>query len=390
MKFRVQKRWQLLSLATLPFYGFANEVVFIAQGEGKPLWLTQFSDGDPATDVKVIAPEEDHSQHMQTDPGIEQTQQSAHMQHGHDAGMLMFEYRFMRMYQQGLLQGTKSVAPEAVLQDAQDTARWVDANGEPIMSIGTEMTMDMHMFMVMYSMTDKLTLTAMTNYLVNDMSMLMRPMDDMGPGHTMPMATITDWSGMFMESAGIGDTQVGMTYKLDDYLLFDPLLTVSVSLPTGSIDQADTTGVLPYDMQLGSGSYDLLVGYGMGNMWNSWHVGTEAKYLWRTCDNEQGYRLGDRYSIEGYVKYHLKTNTTLRSSVKHEDWGKIRGRDDRIDDNPNYYGGMRTDLWIGASQTLPFGFALDFHYGLPLHQKLNEVQMQTDWQMQVGISWMWM
>lgn len=385
MKFRIGKYCNLLGLTTISLCGLGNNMA-LASGE-PTLQLTQFSPGE--SDITIVAPE-DHSQHMEPAPTPSPATESPHANHGGDAGMFMIEYRFMSMFQQGLLAGTQSITPETVLQQARDTGRWVDANGEPIMSIGTEMTMNMHMFMVMYAPTDKLTLMAMSNVLSNTMTMLMVPMDDMGGGHLMPMQTITEWSSMQMESSGIGDSQIAITYKLDDYLLFDPLLTVSVNLPTGSIDQEDATGVLPYDMQLGSGSYDFLLGYSMGNMWESWHVGADARYLWRSCDNEQGYNLGDRYSIEGFIQYHLPTRTTLRASVKHNTWDKIQGRDLRIDDNPNYYGGMRSDMWLGIKQELPFDFYTDFQFGLPLHQKLDEVQMQTDWQIQAGFGWMWM
>lgn len=398
--FHVHNRWSLLGLAMIPYCGFGSDFSF-TQSDRTPL-LAQFSVSDLGQQQDQYLSADTlplKNIHRRKNRGTA-TQTGSHSKHKlpvlengrtmetiheHDSGTLMFEYRFMRMFQQGLLKGAKSVTPEEILQEAQDTNRWVDANGEALMGIGTEMTMDMHMFMAMYSPTEKLSLMVMLNYLTNNMSMLMRPMDGM-----MPMVEITEWESIFMESAGIGDTQVAMKYKLDDYFPFDPLLTVGVSLPTGSIDKSDETGVLPYNMQLGSGTYDLLVAYGMDNMWENWHFGGEAKYLWRTLDNAQGYRLGDRYSIESFLKYDLPTKTTLRGSVKHESWDEIHGRDDRIIDNPNYYGGMRTDLWIGVSQALPFGFTVEFNYGLPINQKLNEVQMQTDWQMQVGLGWMWM
>lgn len=385
MKFRMGNARRLLGLTAISFFGFGNHHVSAASE--LPFQLAQFSPGESEI---IILDETDHSQHVQPVTSPTPAPEATPTHHGGDAGMFMIEYRFMSMFQQGLLEGTKSITPETVLQQAQDTGRWVDANGEPLMSIGTEMTMNMHMFMVMYAPTDKLTLMAMSNILSNSMTMLMLPMNEMGDNGLMPMQTITEWSSMEMASSGLGDTQVALTYKLDDYVLFDPLLTVGVNLPTGDIDQADATGVLPYDMQLGSGTYDFLIGYGMGNMWESWHFGADARYLWRSCDNVQGYNLGDRYSIEGYIKYHLSTGTTLRASVKHETWDKVQGRDLRIDDNPNYYGGMRSDMWVGVKQELFFGLYADFHFGFPLHQKLDEVQMKTDWQMQAAVGWMWM
>lgn len=401
-----RKRWGLVSLACFPFWCSAADFTF----SDSPSFMVAQDDANQQRGVTTVSTgdEMDHSQHM----GHAMKKEEAHVHHGHGAGMWMFEYRFMRMYQEGLQQGTKSISAADFL-DQSAQGLWVDADGGEIMAAGTDMTMDMHMFMAMYSFTDKLTLMVMGNYLANEMNMIMTPMDigdgagmgdgmDMGSGTDMGDGTDMNAGGdfmpmsshydtMFMESSGIGDTQLAMMYKLDDYLLYSPLLTVGINIPTGSIDETDSTGeVMPYDMQLGSGSYDLLTAFGIANMWNAWHVGAEASYLWRTCDNDQGYRLGNRWTVEGFVKYHLPTKTVLRTAVKHADWGKIEGRDPRISDNPNYYGGMRSDLWLGLSQELPWGVTAEAHYSVPLHQNLDGVQMPVEWQMQLALGWMWM
>ena len=386
-----RKHWGLLSLTCFPLWCSAADYAL----SSTPSLVLAQNDATKQRGVTTVSTSDamDHSQHTGHDMS-----QDAHVHHGHGAGMWMFEYRFMRMYQEGLQQGTESISPEDFL--AQSAAgRWVNADGGEIMAAGTDMTMDMHMFMAMYSFTDKLTFMVMANYLANEMNMIMTPMEmgdgagtgdgmDMG-GDFMPMASHYDT--MYMESAGLGDTQLAMMYKLDNYLLYNPLLTLGVNLPTGSIDEASETGVvLPYEMQLGSGSYDLLAAFGISNKWDDWQAGTEASYLWRTCDNDQGYRLGDRWTMEGFVKYQLRTKTTLRTAVKYADWGKIQGRDKRLSDNPDYYGGMRADLWLGVSQELAGGFTAEAHYSVPLHQKLNGVQMPVEWQMQLALGWMWM
>jgi hypothetical protein len=308
-------------------------------------------------------------------------------QHTHDDSMWMIEYHYMRMNQDGLLAGTQSIKPQTVLDQAAMTGKWTYADGTPLDMVAENMTMDMHMFMLMYAPTSKVTLMGMLNYLDNNMDMLMRMDMDMGGG--MPMATMPMYSTMSMSSSGLGDTQLQLSYKLDDYLLFNPLLTLGVSLPTGSIDEKNSNGAyLPYNMQLGSGSYDILASYGMSNRWQRWHFGGDASYLWHTAHNSHSYSLGDKWTAQGFLKYHFPSNTTIETAVKYNGWSKIDGRDERIRENPNYYGGTRTDFWLAINQDLPRGFALQGRFGIPMYQKLNGVQSETDWIAEFAASWM--
>ena len=110
------------------------------------------------------------------------------------------------------------------------------------MMIPTSMTMDMHMVMAMYGITDRLTVMAMGTYVANTMKMIM----DMGP-----MRSISSVAPMV--TSGVGDTEVRGIYKINKYLVG----SLGLSLPTGSINEkVDTMGKeyrAPYDMQLGSG-----------------------------------------------------------------------------------------------------------------------------------------
>ncbi len=114
------------------------------------------------------------------------------------------------------------------------------------MMIPTSMTMDMHMVMVMYGITDRLTVMAMANYQANEMKMIM----DMGP-------TMGIFPSAPMSTSGFGDTELRGMYRIDKYLVG----SLGLSLPTGSIkERSDVMGMIfraPYDMQLGSGTYDL-------------------------------------------------------------------------------------------------------------------------------------
>jgi hypothetical protein len=101
---------------------------------------------------------------MQHDQGDTDEQ----MDHGHGKGMWMFEYEFMGMHMEGLLDGTDSV-------DSRDISGALPGPipSKDYMMSPTEMRMDMHMFMLMYGLTDKISIMGMFSYLDNEMDMVM-------------------------------------------------------------------------------------------------------------------------------------------------------------------------------------------------------------------------
>ena len=70
--------------------------------------------------------------------------------HAHPAGMWMVNYKFMHMAMDGLRDGTRNVPVDKVSP--------VGSKPYGYMMTPTNMTMDMQMLMVMYGLTDRLTL----------------------------------------------------------------------------------------------------------------------------------------------------------------------------------------------------------------------------------------
>lgn len=308
----------------------------------------------------------------------------------HHAGMWMFEYRYMHMAQDGMLQKAKGVEPASLINNPD----YLDANGEQVMMVPTDMTMDMHMFMGMFDVTNKLTVMAMGNFAQNNMNMIHDASAGGHAGHTGAASGLTT---MNMTSSGLGDTQVGLMYKLDEVLLYNPILNVTLSIPTGSIDQEDDAGnVLPYDMQLGSGTYDLYASLAMSNKFDMWDFGYEAGYLYHMCDNEQNYCWGNKLQLDAWLRYSFDFGTKVRAMITHAKWDTISGEDTRISAstdfaaNPDYYGGMRSDLVLRATQDFPWGLTGLVQVGVPLHQSLDGFQLKTVYTLQAGVQWMFM
>jgi hypothetical protein len=243
----------------------------------------------------------------------------------------------------------------------------------------TRMTMDMHMLMVMYGVNDRLTLMSMTPYLRNKMEMLM----NMG---------MRDVEEPTMGTSGLGDIELRGIYKIDGPWVG----SLGLSLPSGATkEEFNTMGMRfrqPYDMQLGSGTYDLkpAMTYSAYSTDGKLNWGAQAQYTYRTSKNSNDYQLGDNLKVTTWLQ---RTFGHVTPSVRlaYSDTGRIRGEDPQIrklrdpvmgapmpDADPANYGGRRLDSLLGVSCAmgrLSFGV----EGGVPLYENLNGLQLKTKW-----------
>lgn len=294
--------------------------------------------------------------------------------HSHDAGEWMVSYRYMHMNMSGNRSGT-------------DRLRVSDVFGEGFMVAPTRMTMAMHMFGAMYAPTDRITLMAMVPYV------------------RMFMDHVTMGGTRFTtRSDGLGDVKFGGNYALvktdDQQLLFN----AAISFPTGSISQRDTTPAgpnqkLPYPMQLGSGTYDLLPGMTYTGQSGNWYWGGQAMGVIRTGTNSQGYRLGNRGTLTTWVSKYWTEWFGNSMRFEGQKWGNIHGRDSELNPamiptaDPNRRGGERIDLLLGANldgqgKWLE-GHRVGVEFGFPIYQSLDGPQLKTDWLVTVGWQYTW-
>jgi hypothetical protein len=310
-----------------------------------------------------------------------------HLHHGHNAGMWMFEYRFMRMKMDGLLDGTTELDQGEVSgTNITMTAR---APGKSYEMEPTDMTMDMHMLMVMYDVSARFTLMGMANYLKNDMGMFMQ------------MQMGSEWMEMDMprmESSGVGDTIVSALYQATDALS----LGLGVSLPTGSIDEegvmmeGEPKERLPYMMQLSSGTYDLIPSVTYNDARGAWNWGAQGAFTYRSGENANEYRLGHRLELGAWAKVAVASNAVVTGRLAYTMWGAVEGADPELDPHmspdadPDAQGGTRADVYLGASAFTDNGWLFSLEYGVPVNQNLNGPQMKTTSLLNLGVTYMMM
>jgi nitrous oxide reductase accessory protein NosL len=374
------KQGVMTSLAKWAFATEGDARKFVTDNGGK---ITSF---DEAMKVSKVESDNnadgglDHNRHM--GPGAQMIFNPAFgddIYHTHPAGMWMASYKFMHTDMSGLRDGTSNVSVDNVIP--------MKGTKYGYMMAPTKMTMDMHMVMLMYGLTDHLTLMGMTNYQDNAMDMLMNM--GMGKGNK-PEPT--------MRTGGIGDTELRGIYKISDYFVG----SIGLSIPTGNITQEFTTMGMkfraPYDMQLGSGTVDFKPALTYNDLSGdaAWNWGGQATYIHHIGRNDAGYSLGDSIKLTSWLQRALgPVSTWIRLAYSNTE--RISGRDKEIqkildpvmgapspDADPFNYGGERLDGFVGVSFAKgPFSIGIEG--GVPLYQYVNGLQLETDWFLTAGL-----
>jgi len=292
-------------------------------------------------------------------------------EHLHDKGEWMLSYRYMSMEMDGMMDG-----------DSELTSQEVFAQG--FMVTPTDMRTDMHMFGAMYAPSDKLTLMAMGSYIEKEMD-----------HQTMGGARFTT------TSEGIGDVKVSALYGIYQGNNHTVILNGGVSLPTGSVTERDKTPAsapnsitLPYPMQIGTGTVDLLPGITYTGRSGKIDWGSQYRAEIRIGDNQEDYNFGDLHQISGWTSYSFADwiSSSLRISFRTQD--DISGRDPSIGvgmvptADPGNHGGERIDLSFGVNlvgqEGILRGHRLATEISTPVYQNLNGPQMSGELMVTIG------
>ena len=270
-------------------------------------------------------------------------------------------------------------------------------------------SMDMRMLnlAVGYSFSDDFFAGVMAMYVDNRMPMRFSSM----------MANTTGQSGFTMQSKGYADTMLMAKYRLyaDDGLIPSRELSLfgGLSIPTGSIDKRNTTHplamrkkeLLPYGMQLGSGTWDPSIGILYQRSTSPWWWGIDARYTARFGHNKRGYRLGNRTQVDGYLMYQPHYAFVLYGELNGDWTGRIHGEADEALSGASGHATQgsatspyMTPLWdpansgksqlfttVGAQwQPVPLQI-VDVGVQLPLWQRMNGLQLKEKWR--VTLTW---
>ena len=308
--------------------------------------------------------------------------------HTHGAGEYMLSYRYMTMAMDGHRRGTQSLSAEDVFGLGYGVA-------------ADDMTMDMHMIGLMHAPTDKLTLMAMINFVEKEMNLSRKPAHGMGGPGGMMMGGMGGHHGghggssFSHASSGLGDVTISGIYKIKDANRRRILLNLGLGLPTAGVEEKDHGMLLPYGMQLGSGTWDLKPGITWLGQCENYSLGAQAMGTIRLEDeNDAGYALGDRLNLTAWAARTLNESVSASLRLSYTSADTIEGHFSSHHGHaaPPFiqgnYGGNYLEGGIGLNfqvrQGALKGHRLAIEGIFPLAQDLNGVGMERDYSVIAG------
>ena len=293
--------------------------------------------------------------------------------HIHKKGEWMLSYTYMDMMMQGNRTGTAN---------ADDNTVYKSYGMAP-----ETMTMQMHMAMLMYGVTDRLTLMAMGGYSVYNMNMNMSNNMPYMPGMSMGQMTMQSMS------SGFTDTRVSALYNFSNKATQRIIGSLGINMPTGTIMATGTTMLgdnqrVPYDMQPGTGSFGIVPGITYVRTYTAFSFGADAGADVKLNKNSIGYKDGNVYHAGAWAGYKFLPFVTGSLRAEYVNTGKITGSDPQIaipifeandpTANTANYGGQWVNVYAGLNfhinKPMWSKFSLLMEYGLPVYQNLNGVQ----------------
>ena len=299
--------------------------------------------------------------------------------HSHKKGEWMFSYRNMSMEMSGLRSEKFKLSNNEIFNNN------LNESGGNYMNAPQDMIMNMHMFGMMYGLSNHTTLMVMLPYLKNSMTLKYR-----APS-----------GGEFnSQSEGLGDIKITALHLLKHTEHGNLHLINGLSIPTGEIEETgvlpnDSSVRLPYTMQLGTGS----LGYILGVNWlehrknKSW--GTQIKSTFTTEDNENDYRVGNKYEFNTWFSESINSETSYSLRLNLQSQENITGHDELIENLRNDNPLARTDKGM---TTINIGIGLNFLWShgllkgqrsavelvIPIYQDVNGIQMNNESILTIG------
>ena len=312
--------------------------------------------------------------------------------HTHEAGEIMLSYRYSYMNMKGNKVNSSSISMGEIISN--ESNRFFGLPGQPpnLRVVPTEMSMEMHMFGLMYAPHDYLTIMAMSNYTKRKMTHT-----------TFAGGAGTDIAGEFeTRSSGLGDLKLTALFNVLKGRN-KIILGAGFNFPTASTNSKDVIlapnrgrpkVLLPYAMQNGSGTFDFmhLLTYSGRKNKISWGAQWATTLRLHKSNN---YKLGNEHKFSSWLSYLLTQNISASGRVAVNHMGKIKGINPNIalpvqSADPNNYGGQKVDIIFGLNlipSDIGKKFRINLEAGLPILQDLNGPQLKCNFSFNFGVQY---
>ncbi len=290
----------------------------------------------------------------------------------------------------GLLQGSDSVSAQQVVATAPNPFFGDPMQPPTLRVVPKSAKADVIFPFINYAINDQFAMVALAP-LIRKQTVL----------ETFNAAGTSSLGTNEVNTSGLGDVKFGALYKVFNSKgnQHNVIIDAVLSAPTGSITEQDfnltpmNTLVktrLAYGMQLGSGTWDALVGVAYWGRDKKWGWG--AQYLATIPlqdENSEGWRYGDKHEGTLWVSYEWEPTLSSSLRLRTEQQGRIKGIDPQIygpglGANPDNYGGSKTEMMIGVNWMYSTARNISFELSRPLAQDRNGVQADQDFSLMVS------
>ncbi|MBI4209159.1 MAG: transporter [Deltaproteobacteria bacterium] len=249
-------------------------------------------------------------------------------------------------------------------------AVWVQMHQDPS-SLDREMDVFLFPFTLVYGATSNLAVMGNFPYLDKELGM--------GSG------------GVVRENSGWGDLTTVARYEIFERNRLGQTvrgaLFAGLEWPTGKDDEIDSLGLLPPDLQVGSGSFDLIVGTVWTAQWLSFQIDADLLY---TRNNEaNNFKFGDVVREDLSFQYRLWPRGLSPHGVPSYVYGVLEAnslyqfQNEISDVGDEDSGGYQLFLTPGV-QWVSRRTVLDLAVQLPTIQNLHGDALKTDFQLVAG------
>jgi hypothetical protein len=203
------------------------------------------------------------------------------------------------------------------------------------------------------------------------------------------------------DSEGLADVTVASLWRLFEDEMHHLHFNFGLRIPTGKIARKDDTpaaqnSTLPFPMQIGSGTPDLLPGLTYIGHSDAFSWGSQLMGTYRMGENYRGWAGSDRVDFTAWAAYPWTEwlSTSVRFGVHW--WSNYRGDESAPPPpgmvptaDPDLRGGTDIDILGGLNFYVPLGKFLGKHRfaiegGAPVYQDLEGPQLERNFTITLG------
>jgi hypothetical protein len=286
------------------------------------------------------------------------------------AGTLEVGYRFGRNNARGLRFGTDNVLETEVLNLG-------------FTFVPLERTTDSHRVVAGLGLTEQLSVVGSVAWIEKNRT------------------TANDSTIFFNETSGISDVTADALWEFYREGPYRAHLQGGVVIPTGSFDERgdfgfDVDAILPYEMQIGSGSFAVTPGI-TGQVQNDvGSVGMQVRGIFYLGENDRGWRPGTAIDARLWTQYAFNSVVSASAGIRAAHRAAIQGADPDLEtfrdpgDLALSFANERVDLPLGLNVRLPgtgplAGKRLSFEAIWTVHEESDGPILADDWGFIIGL-----